>query len=57
MCPNLSCRRVLAVPDHARGKIVRCRECGTNVRIPAPVAPAAPEGEPKPGTPTQSKAA
>lgn len=35
LCPNLGCRRVLAVPDHARGKIVRCRECGTNVRIPA----------------------
>jgi len=35
LCPNISCRRVLAVPQHARGKIVRCRECGTNVRIPA----------------------
>ena len=28
-------QRVLAVPDHARGKLVRCRSCGTNIRIPA----------------------
>ena len=35
MCPNLGCQRVLAVPDHARGKLVRCRSCGTNIRIPA----------------------
>ena len=35
MCPNLSCQRVLAVPDRARGKLVRCRSCGTNIRIPA----------------------
>lgn len=43
MCPNISCRRVLAVPENARGKTVRCRGCGTNIRIPAkpPVAPAA----------------
>ena len=35
MCPNLGCQRVLAVPDRARGKLVRCRSCGTNIRIPA----------------------
>ena len=35
MCPNLGCQRILAVPDHARGKLVRCRSCGTNIRIPA----------------------
>ncbi len=34
MCPNLSCQRVLAVPVHARGKLVRCRRCGMNIRIP-----------------------
>ena len=34
MCPNLSCQRILAVPEAARGKIVRCRVCGMNVRIP-----------------------
>ena len=35
MCPNLVCQRVLAVPPHARGKLVRCRNCGTTVRIPS----------------------
>lgn len=34
MCPNLSCQRILAVPELARGKVVRCRSCGTNVRVP-----------------------
>ena len=34
MCPNLSCQRVLAVPVTARGKIVRCRRCGMNIKIP-----------------------
>ncbi len=34
MCPNLSCQRILAVPVGARGKVVRCRVCGMNVRIP-----------------------
>ena len=55
MCPNLSCQRILAVPTSARGKVVRCRVCGMNVRIPLdkppeakpakPVEPAAPEAE------------
>jgi hypothetical protein len=34
MCPNLTCRKVLAVPPVARGKTVRCRSCGTNIRVP-----------------------
>ncbi len=34
MCPNLSCKRVLGVPAHARGKLVRCRGCGSNIKIP-----------------------
>lgn len=34
MCPNLTCRKVLAVPPIARGKTVRCRSCGTNIRVP-----------------------
>lgn len=52
MCPNLACKRVLAVPGHARGKLVRCRSCGINIRIPAvkskeeaPQAPDAAAGE------------
>jgi len=38
MCPNLRCRKVLAVPTSARGKVVRCRACGTRIRIPNPAA-------------------
>lgn len=35
MCPNLTCRKVLAVPIVARGKTVRCKNCGTHIRIPS----------------------
>ena len=35
MCPNLTCRKVLAVPSGCRGKTVRCRSCTTNIRVPA----------------------
>ena len=35
-CPNLSCQSVLAVPAHARGKLVRCRGCSMTIRIPHP---------------------
>jgi hypothetical protein len=38
MCPNLMCRKVLAVPTSARGRTVRCRGCGTNIRVPLPPA-------------------
>jgi len=41
MCPNLSCQRILAVPSSARGKVVLCRVCGMNVRIPMNKPPAA----------------
>ncbi len=34
MCPNLVCRKVLAVPESCRGKTVRCKTCGTNIRVP-----------------------
>jgi hypothetical protein len=33
-CPNLSCQKILAVPESARGKTVRCRNCATNIRVP-----------------------
>jgi hypothetical protein len=36
MCPNLTCKKILAVPATARGKTVRCRGCATNIRVPAP---------------------
>jgi hypothetical protein len=38
MCPNLTCRKILAVPTSARGKTVRCRSCQTNIRIPGLIA-------------------
>jgi RNase P subunit RPR2 len=58
MCPNLRCRAVLGVPAEARGKVVRCRSCGTNIRVPQraaqpeakpeTTAEAAPEAKPAP---------
>ena len=39
MCPNLGCQRILAVPPRAQGRVVRCRGCGTNIRIPHPKSP------------------
>jgi len=38
LCPNLACRKVLAVPQSARGKTVRCRSCSTAIRVPMPTA-------------------
>ncbi|MFG0251032.1 MAG: hypothetical protein ACF8OB_19285 [Phycisphaeraceae bacterium JB051] len=35
ICPNLKCRAILSAPDHARGRMVRCRMCGMKVKIPA----------------------
>jgi len=35
ICPNLKCRKILSVPESARGKKVRCRGCGMRVQIPA----------------------
>jgi hypothetical protein len=48
MCPNLACKRVLAVPSHARGKLVRCRSCGINIRIPIPKGKDEPAGQQTP---------
>lgn len=47
MCPNLLCRKVLAVPQIARGKTVRCRACSTAIRIP----PGKPTERPAEGAP------
>ncbi|MBL8875928.1 MAG: hypothetical protein JNM86_09060 [Phycisphaerae bacterium] len=49
MCPNLTCRKVLAVPGNARGKTVRCKNCGTNIRVPG--LNAGNEGHAKPSAP------
>ncbi len=50
ICPNLKCRKILSVPDTARGKKVRCRGCGMRVQIPHPkeAAPVAPAAAPPP---------
>ena len=34
ICPNLKCRKVLAVPEATRGKTVRCRACGMKINVP-----------------------
>lgn len=34
ICPNLRCRKILSVPDEARGKVVRCQFCQTPLRVP-----------------------
>lgn len=54
LCPNLACRKVLAVPQSARGKTVRCRSCSTAIRVPMPtvIAPTpSPAAEPAEETP------
>lgn len=51
MCPNLTCKRILAVPVSSRGKNVRCKNCSATIRVPekpaAGVAPAASATDPK----------
>ena len=37
-CPNLGCRRLLAVPMHGRGQLVRCLHCGTQLKVPDTVS-------------------
>ncbi|MEO1007113.1 MAG: hypothetical protein AAFX79_00940 [Planctomycetota bacterium] len=39
MCPSLTCRKVLSVPTSARGKTIRCRSCGSVIRVPEKKAP------------------
>ena len=34
MCPNINCRKILNVPEEARGKVVRCSHCQTSLRVP-----------------------
>lgn len=34
ICPNLRCRSILSVPPVARGKTVRCRQCGMRIHVP-----------------------
>jgi hypothetical protein len=43
ICPNLACRKFLAVPDDVRGKLVKCQHCHTNFRVPEARKPVANE--------------
>lgn len=46
MCPSIQCRKVLAVPEGARGKTIRCKHCRMTIRVPA--AEPAPTPQPVP---------
>lgn len=43
ICPNLQCRKFLAVPDDVRGKLVRCQHCQTMFRVPDSRKPDVPD--------------
>jgi hypothetical protein len=43
ICPNLRCRKVLAVPDEVRAKMVKCQHCSQTFRVPDAPPPKKPE--------------
>lgn len=45
-CPNLTCRKILAVPSSSRGKNVRCKNCGATIRVPQKSSSSQPGGPP-----------
>jgi LSD1 subclass zinc finger protein len=48
MCPSIQCRKVLAVPEGARGKTVRCKYCRMTIKVPsAEPVPAASQAPPE----------
>ena len=34
LCPKLSCKSILRIPESARGQRVRCSACGTVFLVP-----------------------
>ena len=40
LCPKLTCRAVLRVPESVRGRKVLCPECGATFMVPAKDKPA-----------------
>ena len=34
ICPNLRCRKFLAVPEEVRAKLVKCQHCHQTFRVP-----------------------
>ncbi len=39
MCPNLRCRKILSIPDDARGRVVKCQACQSLLRVPEAKTP------------------
>ena len=39
LCPRLRCRAILRVPDHVRGKQVRCSNCAHSFVVPETARP------------------
>jgi len=60
LCPKLTCRAVLRVPEQVRGKRIRCGECGTAFTVPnkapKPVSPRKKEPAPAPAVPAAEDA-
>jgi len=50
LCPNLRCRKILSVPDEARGMLVKCQHCRTTFRVPLPTAKPEPAAKAASGT-------
>ena len=53
LCPNLRCRAVLAAPASARGKKIRCRQCGMLVNVPGGTGKPQPQGQAADAKPAQ----
>jgi hypothetical protein len=44
ICPSLRCRKILTLDEGVKGKLVTCRYCSMEFRVPAPrKTPLAPE--------------
>lgn len=54
ICPNLRCRKVLSVPDECRGKMVKCQQCQTPLRVPSLPQKGQPAGTSRPGSASSS---
>jgi ribosomal protein S27E len=53
-CPNLTCRKILAVPSSSRGKNVRCKNCGATIRVPQKQAGPQTASQPLNGNPAKA---
>ena len=46
ICPNLRCRKFLAVPEEVRTKLVKCQHCHQTFRVPEAQAKPQPQKAP-----------